>query len=294
MLRIAYSTVACPEWTLERVAAAAAEYGFSGVELRSEGRGGTRFACEPGLTGGPKVRAIFHAEGVDIAGLASGVRFDAQVFPPVIGNVLPSRDASVREGKEMVALASEVGARYLRVYGFETQGRERHASAMKRICGRLAQVVDHARNRDVEVMIENGGSFPSVDDLVEMIERVNHPLLAALYDIGSGVQAGDDPARACAALGARLRAARVRDLRGDHPCMLGDGDLPVQAFVEAVSKTAAAWSSDPWLVFTWDRAWLTDLAPAERVLPEAARRLHLWSGRETNAFQPGPRSIVTV
>lgn len=294
MLRIAFSTVACPEWTLERVASAAAEYGYSGVELRSEGRGGTRFASDPGLTDGAKVRRVFHAEGVDLAGVASGVRFDAPIFPPVIGNLLPSNEASVRAGKDMVAVASEAGAGYMRVYAFETHGRERLSAAMRRICERLAKVVDHARNRDVEVLIENGGSFSSVDDLVEIIDRVNHPLLSACYDIGSGVEAGDDPALACAALGGRLKAARIRDLRGDHPCLPGDGDLPCQAFVEAVGRAGAAWSNEPWLVFTWDRAWLTDLAGAERVLPEAARRLHLWSGRETHAFQPGPRSVVTV
>jgi len=36
-MRTAFSTVACPEWTLEDVASFAAEAGFGGVDLRSFG-----------------------------------------------------------------------------------------------------------------------------------------------------------------------------------------------------------------------------------------------------------------
>ena len=47
MLKVAFSTVACPHWTLERAARAAAEYGYDGVELRTFDDGSGRMACDP-------------------------------------------------------------------------------------------------------------------------------------------------------------------------------------------------------------------------------------------------------
>ncbi|HBS29899.1 MAG TPA: hypothetical protein DEB06_10740 [Phycisphaerales bacterium] len=286
MLRLAYSTVACPEWTLEQVVEAAGRFGFSGVELRSEGSGGTAFASEPGLTDPLKVRRLLQAEGIELAGLATGIRFDAPIFPPVLGHVLPSREASVRAGREAIALAHAIGAPSVRVYAFETHGRERHASALKRICERLAKITDIARNRGVTVLIENGGSFPGAGDLVEIIDRVGSPLLGACYDLAGAVGAEDEVRAGCAALGDRLWAARIRDLRGDHPCPLGEGDLPCHSFVEAVQASSDRWGTEPWMIFSWDRAWLGDLAPADRVLGEASRVLHLWAGQEVHRTHP--------
>ena len=88
MIRTAFSTTACPDWTLDRVARAAADWGYAGVELRSLGGGGTELACEPALTDPEKTRAMFAGAGVSIASIATGVRFDEAVFPPVVGHIL--------------------------------------------------------------------------------------------------------------------------------------------------------------------------------------------------------------
>jgi len=273
MPKIAFSTVACPSWTLERVAAAAAEWGFDAVELRSYGHRDSDFACDPGLTDPEKVRDIFAEAGVEIAGLASGVRFDAPIFPPVVGLLLPSVEASVREGRHMVQVAHETAAPYVRVFAFEIPRRESRRSALRRICDRLAKVCDYARGREVTVLIENGGGFPTSSDLLEIMSRVDSPFLAASYDIATAVAGGEDPVAGARALGARLRCGRLRDLRGAQPVPLGQGELPCRAFAQAVAQGSA----EAVLVCTWDRAWMSELAPAEKVLPGAARLLHEWT-----------------
>jgi sugar phosphate isomerase/epimerase len=287
MLRPAFSTVACPDWTLERVANAAAEYGFRGVELRSVGDGSPNaFASDPAFSDPRKVKHTIDAAGVDLAGIGTGVRFDAPIFPPVLGHVFASRNASIREGKRMVDLAAACGAPSIRVFAFQVPPPpaplapgDTRWSALKRICARLSMVCDHARNRDVSVLIENGGDFASVIDLVKIIETVNSPLLGACYDLAAGVASGDNPADAVKVLGPRLIAARIRDTRAGKPCRLGQGELPVKAFVQAL----AASGSNAWLTYEWDRAWLPELAGADSVLPEAARLIYEWSGIKSAA-----------
>ena len=88
MFKPAFSTVACPEWTLDRAARAAAEWGYEGLELRTFGHGSTHLACDPALTSAEKVRKVLDDAGVAPFSLASGVRFDEPIRPPVIGRVL--------------------------------------------------------------------------------------------------------------------------------------------------------------------------------------------------------------
>jgi sugar phosphate isomerase/epimerase len=282
MIRPAFSTVACPTWTLDRVANAAAQWGYLGVEFRSfgqgGGQGGSQFASDPALSDGARVRALLDDAGVEIAGLATGITFDKLVFPPVIGHLLPGSEAGVAEGRHMVNVARDVGAPYVRVFAFQTHGRERRSTALNRICQRLAKMCDHARNRDTTVLIENGGSFPKASDLKDIIDLVRSPQLAACYDGLTASQAGEDVRAGCTLLGPSLRMARLRDSKADRPCRLGKGDAPTRELLLALRQSDTTWGTDPWAVVTWDRAWLPELSPAEDVLPEAARHIAEWSG----------------
>ncbi len=275
MPRPAFSTVACPELTLERVAETCVDAGFAGVELRSFGSGSTHLACDPALTDAEKVRRLFREAGIEIAGVASGCRFDAPIFPPVIGHSLDRSMASVHEGRHLVDVAMGVGAEYLRVYAFDQPRGERRARTLKRICERLSLVVDHANKRGVRIVLENGGAFSRAEDLGEIIARVNSPLLGGCYDLSAAISAGDDPVEGLRLLGPRLRACRVKDRDGQgQPCLPGDGELPCEEFVRAMARNR--WTADAWVVFTWDRMWLPNLAPASQVLPECIRRLDDW------------------
>ena len=267
MLRTAFSTVACPDWTLDRVARAAAEWGYGGVELRSFGGGGTELACEPALTDTGKVRSMFASAGLDIASIATGVRFDAPVTPPVLGHILLDRDASIYEGRHFVELARAVGAHATRVYAYDGSDKESRRSLVRRISERLRMVCDHARHDSSSVVVENGGAFSSAEDLLQLIEAVDHPKLMAAYDLHAALAAGDDPREGLAMLGDRLRLCRVREARSDE----------ARSFIESASELAP---DGAWAVLEYPVLWDESLAPADEVLAEAAPTLLRWAADE--------------
>lgn len=279
MLKASFSTVACPTWTLDRVARSAAEWGYDGVELRSFGEGSTKFACDPALTSGAKVAKLFRRCGVEPMGIGSGCRFDEAVFPPVLGEVLLSRHRSVEAAQHAVDVAQACGAGFVRVFGFQVPGGfppQTRRGTVNRIVSRLRDVCDHARHRDCLVVLENGGDFSSAEDLCEIIDRVGSPLMRGCYDLHAAMSLGEDPIEGLATLGARAVCARLRDRRGEEPVALGDGEYPVAAFVRAASRGDLG-RMGGWAIFEWEAAWLHGLAPAESVLPEAARRIAAWS-----------------
>ena len=80
-MRLAFSTVACPDWTLPRAIALAEELGYDGLEMRTFGEASNRFACDPALTGSAKVGAMLRASAVSPACVATGIRFVSVGFP---------------------------------------------------------------------------------------------------------------------------------------------------------------------------------------------------------------------
>ncbi|MEM8835346.1 MAG: TIM barrel protein [Planctomycetota bacterium] len=277
MIRPAFSTTACPDWTLQEVVEHAATWGFEGVEMRSFGRGGVGpgggLASDPGMTAGSKVRALFEDAGLDACGIATGISFDAPIIPPVIGRVLPSFEASVVDAKHALDVAEDCAASYVRVYPFKTHTFETQHAVRRRIVERLKKASDHASRKGCVLVLENAGAFPRAEDIAEIIVRVGSPNLFAGYDIQSACLDGDDPIEGVKLLARRLAFARVRDLQSSTPVALGEGDLPVRDFIRAVSEHA----KNCWTVFSWDRLWLPELDHASDVMPGVPKLLYEWA-----------------
>lgn len=272
MTRIAFSTVALPDWTLDRVIDGAARWGFEGIELRTQGFGNTIFACDPAATDPAKTRRLLADAGVEVACLATGLAFDAPIRPRVLGRAFGDQEIAVRRAKRMIDLAAQIESTFVRVFAFQVPPGETRAATLRLIVDRLRAVADHADKTGVRVALENGGSFATSADLREIIEAVGSPHVGASYSAAAARAAGDVPLHAAASLGDRLWLARVKDLRGGLPCPPGDGEEDCAAFVAACSA--------PWVVYEWDRVWLPGLAPGETVLPEAAARLFAWVPRD--------------
>lgn len=275
MFKTAFSTVACPDWTLDQVAQSASEWGFDGVELRTFGPASTQFACDPAMTSPEKVRRILGQSGVDPAVVASSVGFAEPIRPALIGRVISDTERSVRDAKAAIDLATKIECPLVRVFGFEHPAKEKRASAVRRVSERLALAADAARHTGVRLVIENGGSFNTAKDLMELIDNAGSDLVGAAYSFGVGAVAQESAAEAVKTLGDRLWVAKLRDRDEDHqPCAIGEGELHCADAVAALSGSGFS----GWLVLEWDRAWVPGLAAAESVLPADLQRVFQWAG----------------
>jgi sugar phosphate isomerase/epimerase len=262
-MKPAFSTVACPDWTLEKVVEAAEKIGALGIEFRTFGHGSTQSACDPALTAPEKVRALLNRAGVSPCCLATGIRFDEPIFPPVLGRAFSDTERSVREAKSMIDLARELECPYVRVFAFEFHGDENRRNATARILDRLTKALDHCRNTGVQLVIENGGSFPTATLLADLIDQAESPLLKAAYSPAVALQAGESFANGINVLSDRLVSIKLKDFKDGRPCALGEGQQPVAEVLD----TAARAGFDGWLVYEYDRAWLDGRVPDKASKP---------------------------
>jgi sugar phosphate isomerase/epimerase len=290
-MKPAFSTIACPDWTLDRIVPFASEAGYAGIELRTfgqtgGGQSGSDLACEPCFTDAGKLREMFEGEGVEAACLATSIRYDQVVFPPVIGRVIGDFEAPVRETKRAVATAASLECPFVRVFGFELEHESRSAG-LPRILQRLELAATTARHTGVRILIENGGSFPTAKDLRELIDRVGSPFLAAAYNPAVAVMAEEDPAEGIRTLRGLLEVVKLRDLKmGDRetgtparPAPLGEGDLDLGGlgFAGFVGTLADA-GYEGWISYEYDRLWWRDAPEPAEVLRDAAAKIYRWAG----------------
>ncbi len=273
MSRLGFSTIACPRWTLERIAEMAARWQYHGVELRTFGYGSTEIACDPALTATVKTRRTFADAGVEIASLATSLQFDQPVRPRIIGRVIGDQERPVREAKRLIDLAAQLECPVLRVFAFEAQAGEPRSAAVTRIEEKLGKALDHAHRTGVRLAIENGGSWTTAAGIGEIVRKIGSPLLGVSYSMAVAHQAGEDVVAGALGLGDSMLLARIKDLSSGTPAPIGRGELPCQRFAAALASLPKTW-----LIVEWDRLWIPEIASAEDVLPDAARTIAKWQG----------------
>lgn len=290
-MKLAMSTVACPEWTLEQVAAFAEEAGYQGVELRTFGSGSTQFACDPALTDPEKVRRLFAPTGCTVACIATSTGYDQPISPPGIGHILGGTPQGVRETGWAVDLAARLQAPLVRVFGHQIPGNESRPSAIARIVDRLELAVATARNTGVRLALENGGSFPTAASISELLDRVNSPLLGAAYSPAIAALSGENFAGGINVLGERLFSVKLKDFSRGVPCAMGEGELPTRA----VAETLAQSGYQGWITYEYDRAWLPSAQSSERdVLLRSAQNYFTWIGAGPRSTHRSDRSALAA
>ncbi len=262
-MKLAISTVACPDRTLTGVVELASRLDVHGIEMRTFGDDSAHFAPDPCLTSFPKIRAMLLDAGLELATLATSVRYDARISPPVVGRMIGDPERSVRETKRLIEVATQIESPFVRVFGFELHGKESRRSGLRRIVDRLAKSADCAHNTGVRLLLENGGSFPTAEDLAEIIDRVANPMLAAAYSPSVAQAVGEDPITGIDSLDGMLESVKLKDFDGTKPVPIGEGEMRCQDTVEHLARTGYG----GWVVIEWDRLWLDGLATADEALP---------------------------
>jgi sugar phosphate isomerase/epimerase len=266
-MKLAFSTVACPEWTLEKVAQQAEAWGYQGVELRTLGSGGAVLACDPCLSDPLKVRNIFKAHGVEPVCLSTSLSFHQ-------GDESAARN-TLSQVKRDLDLAAQIGCSYVRVFGSLVEPGENRIVVMRRIGERLRVVAEYASAVGVRVLAENAGSFSKAKDWWHIMNLIDHPMIGLSWNVANAAAAGEPASVSVPMLNSRVSLVKVKDTHvgeGSGFVPLGDGTVGIEPFIHRLMGIGY----QGYMSVEWDRLWLPSLAPAGEYLPKAQEKLKGW------------------
>ena len=264
-MRLAFTTLACPGWTLEQAAAAGRAAGYEGLELRlldGEVVGPTLDAA-----GRRRVREVCAAEGLALVCLDTSVR----IAQPDAGE----REQQLRDGIAMLEMAAELGAPMIRVFAGPPQGTALD-EAVRGAAACLAPLAEKGRELGVAVALETHDAFCDSSTVARVLEQVPGESAGALWDLLHPYRIGESPDLTLSRLGGRLLHVHIKD--GRPPAgggsnwdltLLGEGAVPTREILAALRVAGY----DGWLAVEWEKKWHPELAEPEVALPQHAEKL---------------------
>jgi sugar phosphate isomerase/epimerase len=261
-MRLAFSTLACPGWSVEQVAQHARAYGYQGVELRLlDGE-----IIDPGMAASEKerVRAIFRDAGLPIVAVDSSIR------------VASGADGNQQDLRSFLELASEWESPLLRVFGGAPEDLSRDA-ALARAASVLEQAAPRAEELGVAIVLETHDTFASAADVAGALAQVPSPAVGVLWDTHHPHRMGEAPERVWDLVGPRVRHVHVKDARpradgGWDLVLLGEGEVRVADAVRVLRRE----SYEGWLSVEWEKKWHPEIPEPEVALPQHAALLRQW------------------
>ena len=264
-MKLAFTTLACPGWSVARVIEAARDYGYQGVEWRLlDGE-----VIDPRRDGERLADAVARcrAAGIEVPALDSSCRF----------NLIDAmeRDAQIEDLRRWITLAGRVAVPVIRVFGGADPAGSSQEDGTERVAEALALVATDAEVAGVTVALETHDGFSAAARVAQVLDRAPYLSLGALWDSHHPARMGESSEQVLDLLGTRIAHVHLKDARrigegdGWQLVGLGEGELPLRAMLDAL----AARGYDGWLSLEWEKKWHAELAEPEVALPAAARWL---------------------
>jgi sugar phosphate isomerase/epimerase len=286
-MKVSFSTLGCPSWSLARVIATAGQLAYDGIELRFL-EGDDALWARPELSGQglPETRRKLEDAGLSVACVDSRSFFH---FPDAA-----ARRAAREEAERIVDVAAALRSPGIRVFGDRVQEGADLDSTRGWIAESLAALRDKARPSGVEVWLETHGEFATGVAARSVLERVPNGGVGVIWDpVNAFSEFGEAPEDGARALGAAIRHVHLKDVKRSAPAspwtpvLLGEGAFPAERTIALLQ--AAGYTG--FLSFEWEKRWYPQIEEPEVALPHfrawVRDRLKGGEGRDPRAGRSG-------
>lgn len=261
-MKLAYSSLACPGWSIEEAVAAAARYGYAAIEWRlADGE-----TIEPDTPARVRrrLREAPAAQGIEIACLDSSCQ--------VVQGSPEERAAALEAGRRMVDLAAEMGAPCLRVFGGPLPAGATRAEILPPTAEVLHTLGMYGAECGVKVALETHDAWTRSEDVLELIQAVALPSVGILWDAHHTYRSGETPAYTLSRLGRLVAFVHLKDSRSANGrpgewsyCLLNEGSVPLREICTLLKRAGY----DGYLSLEWEKKWHPEIAEPEVALPPA-------------------------
>ncbi len=250
-MKLAFSTLGCPEWSWNEIIATAKDMRFDAVEIR-----GVRNELY-----GPKIKEFtpnnidntnkkLKELGVNIICLTSACYlYEEQNF-----------DKYIEEGKEYIDTAAALNIPFVRVLGDKNPqpGENINDNTVAKALEILGQ---YASNKSVTVLIETNGVYADTSRLKNLLDGINTENIGVLWDVHHPYRYYSElPEKTLSNIGSYLKYIHLKDsiLEDNNKIiykMMGYGDLPIKEIIKALNSIGY----NGYLSLEWVRRWYSDL-----------------------------------
>jgi sugar phosphate isomerase/epimerase len=267
-LKLAFSTLGCPEWTLAQVAEAATRLGYDAIELRAIG--GTlnlleRPEFQPAAL--RQTKAFLDDQNLAVCCVDTSSTFHAVDEK--------TRRENVETALRHCELAEMLGTSLIRVFPDKVQEGATRAETRDNIAACLGEVVRRAPS-GVRVGLETHGDFARGYAAAEIVKLAGHRNVAVIWDVANALAAGDSIEESARAVSPYLAHVHLRDAHPvegrEHwqPVLAGRGNVSFGETIDALHNL----NYEGFISFEWEKYWHPEIEEPEVALADFAEAMN--------------------
>lgn len=270
VVKLSFSTLGCPEWSIDEVCEKAKGYGYQGVGIR--GIGGefdlTKIAAFQDADRNRVIRKFSDA-GIAFVIMSTSCRFTS-----------PDKDERAKhfqDGKDAIDIAEKMGSKMIRVFGGGISPEVRKEDAYGWVVDNFKALGDYGGPKGVTVAIETHDDFSDTGVVREIMERANHEHVGVLWDVHHPYRACGNSMQMCwDNLGKYIVHTHFKDSKLDPEqksgfkyCLMGEGDIPNIEALQILKDN----NYQGFLSLEWEKAWHPYLADPSVAFPQYASKM---------------------
>lgn len=257
-MKLAFSTLGCPDWSFEQVVENARAMGYQGIELR-------------GIQGEMRATELRSLLAEDRLKSLSGLRlcsFGSSAFFQEEG-----MEAALAEGRAAIELCARAHIPYVRVFG----GRPAEGGSLKEQTRFVAEGVRalcrEAKQTGVSILLEVHGWYQTAERILVVAEQVSEESFGIIWDVEHSDEAdGGDFLSFYMPTRSLIRHVHLKDHKRLPDgtlrlCSVGEGDIPLRAMIERLEADGY----DGYYSLEWEKKWHPELPEPEEEFPAFVR-----------------------
>lgn len=260
-MKLSFTTLGCPDWSLEQIAANAKAYGYAGIELRTHADG-NHLSQDASPEEARRVGRMFRGHGVGVMSVMGYARFGFAEAAEVEKNQALAY--------KLVALAQALEAPFVRVFAGTLPKGASHDETARTIGAALKPVAQDAARRKVKIGIETHDDWCGGELVLKLVKAVGVPKgFGIVYDVFNSFTTGIEPWNVTyRKVKPHICYCHIKDGYKDAEgkwryVMVGAGLLPLEKIVGQLKKDGYR----SFLSFEWEKKWHPELEPPERAFP---------------------------
>ena len=260
-MKLAFSTLGCPDFDWQDIYSMAKDFGFTGIEMRGLGDDIFSVKARPFLPANIEATKEFlQKRNLEIPCLSSGCSLkDAEC-----------RCDTVDELREYIDLAARLNTPYIRVLG-DPKAKAECGVDDNEVLNTLNILLPYAEEKGVTLLVETSGVYADTARLRSLLERIPSDNVGALWDIHHPYRfMNEKPGQTVENLGGYIKYTHFKDsvmVNGEVTYrMMGEGDLPFDAIMMALRSI----NYDGYISFEWMKRYAPELMDAGIVFPHFA------------------------
>jgi len=255
MMKTAFSTLFCTEFTVNEIISLARKVGIDGIELRVDD------AMLENLLADENEQKLLMESGIAVCDVAS--------------SIFVRGDGEIPVWRDYVKLAYKLGSPAVRVFAASNYEGVLDLNAISDDLRRLCDIADEY---GIEIWLENHSELSRGETCGLMLDKVKRKNLRILWDVLHSIEYGESLSETLSYISDYVVHVHTKDgyyVSGQTEyklCALGEGSFPFDELVKALKKIGF----DGYLSLEWESKWhpyLGDIYTDNCELLEAYKRI---------------------